>query len=79
MALPPGHQLGPYEILAQLGEGGIKTSKSEFTERFEREASDSRRVLVSQPEGGDQPGPPMVIIQNWAAGLPKQPPLTAPP
>ena len=54
-ALSPGAKLGPYEIVAPLGEGGmgevwqardprlnrtvaIKVSKSEFNERFEREA-----------------------------------------
>ena len=53
MPLAPGHKLGPYEILAKLGAGGmgevykaretrldrtvaIKTSKTEFSERFER-------------------------------------------
>src|ERR1700733_14813707 len=56
MALSPGEQLGPYEILAPIGAGGmgevykardtrldrivaIKTSKVEFSERFEREAT----------------------------------------
>lgn len=54
MALNPGDRLGPYEILARIGAGGmgevyrardtrlgrevaIKTSKEQFTERFERE------------------------------------------
>ncbi len=54
-ALSPGAKLGPYEIVALLGEGGmgevwqardprlnrtvaIKVSKSEFNERFQREA-----------------------------------------
>ncbi len=55
MALRPGEKLGPYEILAPIGAGGmgevykardtrldrivaIKTSRLEFSERFEREA-----------------------------------------
>src|SRR6202162_718212 len=55
MPLSPGDKLGPYEILAPIGAGGmgevyrahdsrlnrdvaIKTSPSEFSERFEREA-----------------------------------------
>ena len=55
MALAAGTKLGPYEILAPIGAGGmgevwkardtrlnrivaIKVSRSEFTERFEREA-----------------------------------------
>ena len=55
MPLSPGDKLGPYEILAPIGAGGmgevykardtrldrivaIKTSKTEFSERFEREA-----------------------------------------
>jgi eukaryotic-like serine/threonine-protein kinase len=55
MSLPSGTRLGPYEILAPIGAGGmgevyrardtrldrivaIKTSKQQFSERFEREA-----------------------------------------
>ena len=55
MRLPAGDKLGPYEILAPIGAGGmgevysardtrldrivaIKTSKTEFSERFTREA-----------------------------------------
>jgi eukaryotic-like serine/threonine-protein kinase len=55
MPLSPGQKLGPYEILAPIGAGGmgevykacdtrldrivaIKVSKTEFSERFEREA-----------------------------------------
>ena len=32
-------------------------------------ARDGRRFLVLEPEGGQQPDRPMVVIQNWAAGL----------
>src|SRR5450631_1182789 len=55
MPLSAGEKLGPYEILAPIGAGGmgdvykardtrldrivaIKTSRTEFSERFEREA-----------------------------------------
>src|SRR3974390_2977824 len=55
MQLSAGTRLGPYDILAQIGTGGmgevyeardtrlnrivaIKTSKEQFSERFEREA-----------------------------------------
>ena len=34
-------------------------------------ARDGRRFLVFEPEGGPQPDRPMVVIQNWAAGLAK--------
>ena len=55
MSLAPGTRLGPYQIAAPIGAGGmgevyrardprvgrdvaIKTSREQFTERFEREA-----------------------------------------
>ena len=61
MALTPGTRLGPYEVTAQIGVGGmgevyratdtrldrlvaIKVSKSEFSERFEREARTISRL-----------------------------------
>ena len=32
---------------------------------------DGKRFLVLSPEGGEQPNLPMVVVQNWAAGLGK--------
>jgi Tol biopolymer transport system component len=34
-------------------------------------ARDGQRFLVLEPEGGEQPDPPMVVVQNWAARLRK--------
>jgi hypothetical protein len=79
MSLAPGDKLGPYEILAPLGAGGmgevykardtrldrliaIKTSRTEFSERFAREARAVAALnhpnicqlydLGTMPEGG---------------------------
>ena len=76
MPLAPGDRLGPYEILAPVGAGGmgnvyrardprlgrdvaIKTTKANFSERFEREARaiaalnhPCKACRIPQPAGG---------------------------
>ena len=32
---------------------------------------DGKRFLLLNPEGGEQPNLPMVVVTNWAAGLAK--------
>jgi serine/threonine protein kinase len=67
MSLSAGDRLGPYEVLAQIGAGGmgevykardtrldrvvaLKTSKAQFSERFEREAHAIAGLQLSRPD-----------------------------
>ena len=54
-----GVRVGPAVPLFKLSSGSY------------RPAPDGRRFLVLEPEGGQQPCRPMVVIQNWAAVLAK--------
>jgi hypothetical protein len=51
MSLVPGSKLGPYETLAAIGAGGIKTALGGFGERFEHEAWTI--AALSRPSAGD--------------------------
>ena len=38
---------------------------------FDIGSQDGKRFLVQAPEGGEPPPLPLVVVQNWAAGLAK--------
>src|SRR5262245_36997363 len=95
MPLSQGSQIGPYEILAPVGSGGmgevykardtrlnrlvaIKTSRTEFSERFQREARAAAALnhanicqlydLGILPEGGS------FLVMEYVDGAPLAPP-----
>ena len=75
MPLATGDKLGPYDAAAvELQATGVRVGRAEPVFRLQgfgfQPARDGRRFLVLEPEGGQQPDRPMVVIQNWAAGLP---------
>ena len=91
MPLSPGDKLGPYEILAPIGAGGmgdvykardtrldrivaIKVSKTEFSERFEREAravaSLNHPHICSLYDVG-----PNYLVMEYVEGVPLKGPL----
>jgi len=91
MALSPGDKLGPYEILAPIGAGGmgevykardtrldrivaIKTSKTEFNERFEREAKAVAALNHSNICQLYDVGPNYLVME-YIEGTPLQGPL----
>ena len=59
----------------ELQAAGVNVGRAEPLFRlpgsYFQPARDGRRFLVLEPEGGQQPDRPMVVIQNWAAGLEK--------
>ena len=56
-----GVQVGRAEALFRLPAGGFNVFQP---------ARDGKRFLVQEPEGAQQELP-MVVVQNWAARLPK--------
>lgn len=60
---PAGVRPGRPETLFRLSAGGQLP--------FFDPAANGRRFLVLVPEGGQEPIRPMVVVQNWAAGLGK--------
>ena len=59
----------------ELQAAGVRVGRAERLFRLSgpgyQPARDGRRFLVLEPEGGEQPDRSMVVIQNWAAALPK--------
>ena len=58
----------------ELQAGGVKAGRAETLFRapnFAVLSRDGKRFLVLNPEGGDQPSLPMVVVEHWAAGLGK--------
>ncbi len=58
----------------ELKAAGVKAGRTELLFRapnFAVPSRDVKRFLVMNPEGGEQPNLPMVVVQHWAAGLPK--------
>ena len=58
----------------ELQDAGVKAGRPELLFRAPGVgvlSRDGKRFLVQTPEGGEQPSLPMVVVQNWAAGLSK--------
>ena len=58
----------------ELQAAGVKAGRPELLFRAPHPgvlSRDGKRFLVQNPEGGDQPSLPMVVVQHWAAGLGK--------
>ena len=89
--MTPGTLLGPYEILAPIGEGGmgdvykardtrlnrivaLKTSKTEFSERFEREARAVAALNHSHISQLYDVGPNYLVME-YIEGAPLKGPL----
>ena len=89
--MTPGTLLGPYEILAPIGEGGmgdvykardtrlnrivaLKTSKTEFSERFEREARAVAALNHSHISQLYDVGPNYLVME-YIKGAPLKGPL----
>ena len=62
--------MAPMELQAE----GVKAGRPEQLFRppiFGAPSHDGKRFLVQAPEGGERTPLPMVVVQNWAAGLAK--------
>ena len=58
----------------ELQAAGVKAGRAELLFRAPNSgvlSLDGKRFLVLNPEGGEQPNLPMVVVTNWAAGLGK--------
>jgi serine/threonine protein kinase len=90
MSLAAGTRLGPHEILALIGEGGmgevykardtrlnrivaIKTSKEQFSERFEREAN--AVAALNHPNICQLYDVGLVSVARYTAPMPPSPSL----
>ena len=58
----------------ELQAGGVKAGRPELLFHAPNPgvlSRDGKRFLLLNPEGGEQPNLPMVVVTNWAAGLAK--------
>ena len=58
----------------ELQSAGVKAGRPEQLFRpptFVALSQDGKRFLVQAPEGGEPAPLPLVVVQNWAAGLAK--------
>jgi serine/threonine protein kinase len=62
MALSPGARIGPYEIVAQIGEGGMGQVYRATDTNLKRGVA--IKVL---PESDDAPDTPITVVLNWWA------------
>ena len=58
----------------ELQAAGVKAGRPDLLFRApspDALSRDGKRFLVQNPEGGEQPSLPMVVVEHWAAGLAK--------
>ncbi len=64
MAIDLGSRVGPYEVTALLGEGGMARSGGD---RSVYVSPDGQRILVTTAE--DQASAPITVVVNWQSAL----------
>ena len=68
MPLAVGVRLGPYQVLAALGGGGMGEVYRARDARLGRDASaDGKRFVLLQPVGSNPSAMGITIVQNWFA------------
>ena len=69
MTLSAGTRLGPYEILASVGAGGMGEVRlrNDPTRHYDVSA-DGQRFLVNMPLG-EETSLPITLVQNWTVLL----------
>jgi serine/threonine protein kinase len=74
MSLSPGSRLGPYEIVAPIGSGGMgevyKARDTRLNRTIAVKISAEQRFLVNT-RTGEPSANPITVVLNWTAGLKK--------
>ena len=62
MSIAAGARLGPYEIVAPIGAGGMGVTRTQY------DVTADGRFLINVA-ASNAPQPPVTVVQNWTAKL----------